>query len=178
MKKLMIAAAIVCAAAMSQAANMDWAIDIGYVTGGGDYMAYAVSDLLEFTGVSTGDASIESVLLGTTGNVSPFEDGEEYWGVYTTMGGLNAAEAGSMKDFYIVVVDAAKTGYWAFEASGEIYTTSTSPEMAYVDATELIPGTQITAWSTGPGPEPVPEPTSAMLLLLGVAGLALRRKQA
>ena len=29
----------------------------------------------------------------------------------------------------------------------------------------------------GPGPGPVPEPTSGLLLLLGVAGLALRRKQ-
>ena len=31
---------------------------------------------------------------------------------------------------------------------------------------------------TPPGPTPIPEPTSGLLLLLGVAGLALRRKQA
>ena len=30
----------------------------------------------------------------------------------------------------------------------------------------------------GPGPEPVPEPTSGLLMLIGAAGLALRRKRA
>ena len=30
----------------------------------------------------------------------------------------------------------------------------------------------------GPGPTPIPEPTSGLLMLLGVAGLALRRRRA
>ena len=36
-------------------------------------------------------------------------------------------------------------------------------------------------WKSGPGPGPtpvIPEPTSGLLLLLGVAGLALRRRRA
>ena len=35
-----------------------------------------------------------------------------------------------------------------------------------------------TANTTPPGPGPIPEPTSGLLLLLGVAGLALRRRRA
>jgi len=39
-------------------------------------------------------------------------------------------------------------------------------------------GTSDSGWvlSAGPAPAPIPEPTSALLMLLGVAGLALKRK--
>lgn len=53
---------------------------------------------------------------------------------------------------------------------------------SYTAASIVVTGGSMsgkTNWATNvaDGPGPVPEPTSAMLMLLGVAGLALRRKQ-
>ena len=44
-------------------------------------------------------------------------------------------------------------------------------------STWAISGIKAVTPPTPPGPEPIPEPTSGLLMLLGVAGLALRRKQ-
>ena len=99
-------------------------------------------------------------------------DGGEAAGFVT---GLSTDLAGQMQDFYYVIVSADGKGYWTQVASGEVYTTATEPVSAVADVTSLLSG-DYTAWSTGP--TPVPEPTSGLLIVLGMAGLMLRRRHA
>ena len=172
MKKLMIAAAIVCAAALANAASMNWELYAGESDVG--LNVYLCSSIAAFES----ESQIAGYLLGTGGNTAVTEEGRDGGEAAGFVTGLSADLAGQMQDFYFVIVNKDGTGYWTQAASGEIYTTATEPVSAVADVTELLASTPATAWSTGPGPEPVPEPTSAMLLLLGVAGLALRRKQA
>ena len=66
-------------------------------------------------------------------------------------------------------------GYWTMAGTGEIYTTSTEPTMGSLDMTSKL-ATAYTPWKGGSGD--IPEPTSGLLLLVGGAMLALRRRRA
>ena len=172
MKKLMIAAAIVCAAAYANAASFNWFISVA-----GDKQLPVYICQAGATGFES-VADIQTYLIGTSGNFGTmaYDDWEDASFVGTFVGGIDG-EAGTMQDFTYVIVNADNTGYWTAAGSAELYTTGATHQDSNINVTELL-ATPATAWSTGPGPEPVPEPTSAMLLLLGVAGLALRRRRA
>ena len=173
MKKLMIAAAIVCAAAVSQAASMSWKV-----------LTDATGETVYICSTGSGFASLADIIAaeygtaGNTGTTTTSGRAPATWtGAEGVATGISLDDVG-MQTFYAVVVDSSGKGYYAIAGSGEVYTTSSSPEVGLVDMAATIAGGNYTPWAGGPGPEPVPEPTSAMLLLLGVAGLALRRKQA
>ena len=122
------------------------------------------------------EADIANYLYGTgnnsgatvkTGSRSPYS-----YKANNTAVGISDDDQG-MQTVYAVIVSKDGKGYWTVEGSGEVYTTATSPVTAAIDAKTAITGAY-TAWA---GADPTPEPTSGLLLLLGVAGLALRRKQ-
>ena len=179
MKKLLITAIVAGAAICSQAATVNWNItaadDESLTTAG--YTVYICNTAVAGAKL-TGVGDLASYMLGTDGNTGTFEEG--FWGTFATgtVGGVDAALEGQMQDFTYVIVNGDKSGYWTQNSSAEVYGSKADPIGSDVDVWELVSTTEATKWSTGPGPEPVPEPTSAMLLLLGVAGLALRRKQA
>ena len=172
MKKLIIAAAIVCAAALSHGASMKWKV----VTGESGLNIYICSSISEFENV----AQIEACLLGTSGNTatSASKSHDSWFGNSGTVNGIPDALEQTGATFYAVVVDSSGNGYYAMSGTADIYTTATEPAQGLVDLSGKIAAGSFTPWAGGPGPEPVPEPTSAMLLLLGVAGLALRRRRA
>ena len=172
MKKLMIAAAIVCAAAFANAANMDWKV----ITGTAGLDVYICSSITEFENA----AQIESYLYGTSGNTgtSVSQARGAWFGSTATADGIDDSLVGTGKPFYAVVVDASGKGYYTMAGTAEIYDTNPTPVKGEVNMATLIASGNYTAWAGGPGPEPVPEPTSGLLLLLGVAGLALKRKRA
>jgi hypothetical protein len=178
MKKIMIAAAIVCAAVMSQAAALAWssvAVDGegNEFTGGQAYLImvtdaanFAVADNLTITGgsivnsatidasMATGEWSTESLTGGEVYNFAVLLTTEGKVGTTMPTTGFYGVDMNgdNATPFYQVTWDASTGG--AFEPNFE--------------------GDYATYMSTAV----VPEPTSGLLLLLGMAGLALRRKQA
>ena len=182
MKKLMIAAAIVCAAALSQAASVSWSCTLvkkgssGESNSGVAYLMLA-SDVADFTALKgQGAAAINSALdkalfsytPGTAGNYGHgavantalgLQDGKDYGNAYLVI--FDTATVTDTSSFYVSSIKGLKT------LEGD-------------NTANIAFGSQSTAsksdanWSS----VAAPEPTSGILLLLGMAGLALKRKRA
>ena len=178
MKKLIIAAAIVCAAVASQASNFNWT----YYTGAEDngLMVYCIP-----TAAGTSFESAEQLIAASIGSGEIVEDWDpDYFA--SGSGVSDTYVTGSIKGG-----DGAANAYFAIvSANGEQFKMTEAADYgAYVydpgqqesaPSTASITSSQFGAYQDfgGPSPEPIPEPTSGLLLLLGVAGLALRRRRA
>ena len=181
----MIVAAIVCAATMSQAASITWgaATSANYVTKDGAVQTEATADVGKFVLVylGNGTADWEKATVVNEGSV-----------VYgASMGKLSAKASGSFTWEY------AESGSWKnndifgvmFRDSegnlSQLVTPGDSPTPIATEFTitgmgdDLYSGNFTFAASNyTTNPQSIPEPTSGLLLLLGVAGLALRRRRA
>ena len=179
MKKLIIAAAMVCAAAFAQAATVNWAIsNVKNPTGGAPTAGWAV--MAFYTEVGAGSSAIEAAIADGTAASLAFET--------TTLassfgaGKVNAHDATAAGitdtsknyDAYFVVFNNANV------ADADKYVMASAPNLSYssLDGKYVGSGNFSSAtWSDVPAPV-IPEPTTGLLLLLGVAGLALRRRRA
>ena len=176
MKKLIIAAAIACAAAISQAATVNWTIsNVKDPSGAAPTAGWAV--MAFYTEVDAGSAAIEAAIASKTAGSLAFDTQElkvsmskgKYGPADVAVAGIT--DTSKNYDFYFVVfndADATKATEYAMVSD---LNKEYSGMAGKFTAAANFSGA---SWQTAS----VPEPTSGLLMLLGVAGLALRRRRA
>ena len=190
MKKLMIAVAMVCAAAYVQAANYTWGLGSyndedssgGYLTDA-DFTVIQLLGTVVETAQGEGKYSLDfsgvtDVLNSTSTANADYTIGSVEYDAGVTS---DLVTQGTKQAYSILILEqAGVTDYEKYEGSYALLTgesavdsdpTEGSPFMRFHVTYPVTSDMYKTAVA-------VPEPTSGLLLLLGMAGLALKRKRA
>ena len=187
MKKLMIAAAIVCAAVVSQAASVSWNVDWAYSNNGTTIDTFDAPDEMTYWIVNmVGSTDTSGLSVDKDGNLV---NSASYAVVGTGSFSESATDlaSGNIANgnyLAMVIYDAANGLYGVSEAnlvSGIVEAPPTAGSLAASfsnDGGSNPDGAPYMSANTPVPTSPVPEPTSGLLMLLGVAGLALKRKRA
>jgi hypothetical protein len=184
MKKMIVIASVALCAAIANAASFSWSIESGRIyngtgaTGSENYASGLTAYLFDSAAYSMDKAvsdfygtglNTASKLASTTVTDGARIDYTEFTYGTATSGSLSA---------YFVVVDDDKiyvstvgTGLYSPVGTAALeFDSQTTPSKATFEANAAYTGA---GWYTA-----VPEPTSGLLMLVGLAGLALRRRRA
>ena len=189
MKKLMIAAAIVCAAALSQAASFGWMsgakvyLDNSNPTSwkDGDVLTALTSGTKGYMDATTYSAFTWAYEMTLTDGVSSdtlsgapaFSSHKISNTLSSDVFSLPTDESGKTYTWDIVLTGTGKVdGKDVTLTSNTIHGSDVYSKFSADKITFASPTTWTVSMSS------VPEPTSGLLMLLGVAGLALRRRRA
>ena len=187
MKKLIIALAVVAAGVAANAASFSWKAQSGYLYDGADTPAKLTSGTayLMFTSVmsqsdlvsafATDAAAAASTVASKTVNAAPVASNSRI-----ALTDAFTADVTANQTAYFVVFNGdnmyvsieADAPYAAVGESTISFGSISSSSKAFNDVAGGYAGA---GWY---GAAAVPEPTSGLLMLLGMAGLALRRKRA
>ena len=152
MKKLLILATVIVAAVAANAASFRWSAS--GVTG------YNTTDL--FTGTATLYAYVSTADASTAIEVNKQTMSDGALVMTATVFSSDELVGGTTYKFYYTLEDAA----------GNTFESATRQLKAQATSTGTLAFASSGTWTA------VPEPTSGLLLLLGMAGLALKRKRA
>ena len=186
MKKLMIAAAIVCAAAFAQAATCAWEA-AGIYAGEYGGSSWENGDSAgTYWLLALGEKGLDGIAVDTDYNLINNGATVIETGAYADAGingkqlqGLSEADNGTA--LALILVDTSYDKWGA--AQGVITGISDNPPLnaqtiTFSDGQGFDPDWESTTMQINNNLQAVPEPTSGLLLLLGMAGLALRRRRA
>ena len=160
MKKLLILAAAIVAGAAANAASFKWSAGNLYASNGTDKFT---GDVTLYAVISGTDTAVSTVTASSAGAIS------------TTTFSNDALEAGTYYDFFLSYTDGGKT--FVSDTKNILAQANSTPSISFGNMQSATQNASNWA-SSGGGGEPVPEPTSGLLMLLGAAGLALKRKRA
>lgn len=175
MKKLMTLAAAVMLASITHAAAVGWSIMGASAYANGSYNVFVVGQ----NGVTDVNQIVAMVAAGTDVSSFAFYDG----GTVTAAGMASLSATASGKS-----ITYSGSGTDTYEAFAILWTADNSAA-SYTATKSITMDNDSTGRTFGFGNQStnlannqfaignVPEPTSGLLLLLGMAGLALRRKQ-
>ena len=187
MKKLIIASIAAVVGLAVNAATVDWQVQITGGSASGAYAGYTAylvnASAWDATTISDATFSDSSIVLDS----AVFNAGSgKSSKTYTTLDTTNATNPrsvdvtslseGSQLNVYYVILNTnadPDTYYkWADTLTGRSETgdAATTANMTIANST-----LSAATWTTVGGSSPIPEPTSGLLLVLGMAGLALRR---
>lgn len=174
MKKLIIALAIAMVACMTQAASFKWTTAALTApnadgTAGTTSAAEATGTWLATISLYS-DAECKTAIVGLTGNTGSTVNTMTS-AITGTFGGATFAYDNSTPYYAIL-----ELSYTTAAGTQTLTTEAVSTTLKTIGSTTLNFSTAISnaKWSAAA----VPEPTSGLLMLLGMAGLALRRKRA
>ena len=166
MKKLLMALSVVASAMFAQAAAVNWE-----VTGTKTEVNYSVyllvSDTVTTTWSSAADVAKAAIATGTIA-----KDGRDY----TANGTAVNTSLTKSSSFYYVIVSADSTQYAVSSLYDGAYVYNNDANPPESSPGVLTFAADSASYSSFSGS--VPEPTSGLLMLVGLAGLALRRKRA
>ena len=188
MKKIMIALAAVAVATISQAASIDWSVaNNSWTLNNGSKAAAGTAVYL-----IDGNTALDTIAAAINTSTGAF-DADQSWvfasgatgnakgAVSSTTATTDKLTRGTSYDFSVLMIDATDTSDIRFMVS------ATSPQTAYLSGTDEQASVAFGAATLGANAltasasaangwaQVVPEPTSGLLLLIGMAGLALRR---
>lgn len=150
MKKLLVLAAALVAGVVANAASFKWSAS--GITG------------TDGTGTYNGTATLYAIISGSSIEMASMSVADGKIAAASSLFETDALTVGNNYDFYFTI-----------ESGDYTYTSKTVSKSAQATSTTLI------AFGSAPGTwtgSAVPEPTSSLLMLLGMAGLALRRRRA
>lgn len=178
--KKMLAMFAVCALALSASATkVNWGLTTGQVlndtmiTAGTMYLCYT-STSVDWTAFDN-QSSFTADTLATAGFDKVVADFAYNAGKVNNVSTITTASSGlsGANNFYVVCIGEA------LEDGSQYVAYSPTAQSASISASTMtLPKTQAESAFTYVGTATVPEPTSGLMILLGLAGLALKRKVA
>ena len=182
MKKLMIMLAAVAMAVAAHAASYTWACESGRINAGTGETDYATMEgstaYLMFTSIYSQDAAVAAFADGTLDTSKALASATVTSAGRISMSEFSAAVSADDNAYFVIVKDdqmyvssSVAATYVAVGTSSITFGSQSTPSKSVVGA--AADGYSAAGWYTA-----VPEPTSGLLMLVGLAGLALRRRRA